>query len=103
MNKTEAIAYLAKILKPDLLALVVQAFDDAAQLAVAEATKVAPARDEKRMTYAEAQRRRLCPYCGDQGIPYGDDERKDLDFEAYQCSNLHIFYVDRIERFTERR
>ena len=51
--------------------------------------------DGKRMSYAEAQRRRLCPECGDQGIPYGDQDFEDQDFDRYQCSNLHVFYVSK--------
>ena len=47
MNKQQAIDLLSTYLSPRLLALVVQAFDDAAQIAVAEAVKAAPARDDK--------------------------------------------------------
>lgn len=54
----------------------------------------APARADK-ISYQQAQAHKLCPYCGDQGVLYSGPERDDADFQAYQCGNEHIFYVDK--------
>jgi hypothetical protein len=63
MNKQEAIELLGQYLTPGLLALIVQAFDDAAQIAVAEATKDAPARADKENASGEVWLED-CEYCG---------------------------------------
>ena len=93
MDKKEALAVLAKYLPPPVLSEFMQFWWQSGL--EQQAMDGAPARAHKRMTYAEAQRRRLCPYCGEPGDPAPFDLDVDPDFERFTCPNEHGFFVER--------
>ena len=93
LKKQEALQVLAKYLPPPVLSEFMQ-FWWASGLEQ-QASANGPQVDGKRMSYAESQRLGVCPYCGDPGIPYGDEDFEDVDYDKYQCSNLHVFYVSK--------
>ena len=55
---------------------------------------LAPARADK-ISYQEAQRLGICPYCGEPGEPAHFEIDVDPDFERYTCPNNHSFFVER--------
>lgn len=50
--------------------------------------------EEPRITYQEAQRRHLCPYCSLKGHRHPDGPY-DRDFIAMICPKDHRFYIER--------
>ena len=95
MNKTEALAVLAKYLPPPVLSEFIKFWWASGLEQQAMTNGNAHAASELRMSYAEAQRLGVCPYCGESGIPYGDEDFEDVDYDKYQCSNLHVFYISK--------
>src|SRR5260370_31268135 len=48
------------------------------------------------LSYEEAQRKRLCPYCGEPGQRYHDPVLDlDQDFVAYRCEDRHTFFIEK--------